>query len=359
MRRLSPRAKPVIVAACAATLAAPAAALAGPTTVSVNTPGSSLVVRATGSEANSVTVTVDSAAAPTALIVVDNGPGATTSDSSCMAPSSGAVSCPLGTINRVDIALGNRDDVGVISPAVPARVRGLIDGGDGNDSLFGGLGNADLNGGSDGDSLFGGFGSDDIDAGAGNDSVFGGAGNDDTGGGAGDDYLDGGPGGDLLKGGSNSDTVSYVTRTEGVAATIGGPAGQDGNSEDSSPAGLDTIDNDVENLWGTSGDDVLAGDNDANLLAAGAGNDFLLGNGRGDTLVGDLGDDFLAGGFGNDVLNGGFGRDRMFGGPDADRLRARDRTRDRRLNCGPGRFDKLKRDGRDPRGKSCKRKRRR
>ncbi len=358
MKRLLHSATPAFAAVCAAALAAPAAALAGPTTVSVNSPGSSLVVRATSSEANNVTVTVDSAAAPTALIVVDTGPGATTSDASCTAPSSGAVSCPLGTINRVDIALSNRNDAGIVSPSVPASVRGLIDGGDGTDALYAGLGNTDLNGSSDADTLIGGPGSDDIDGGSGNDSAYGGAGNDDIGGESGNDVLDGGPNGDLLKGGSNTDAVTYGTRAEGVAASIGGVAGQDGNSEDSSPSGLDTIDTDVETLFGTSGDDVLVGDDDANLLAAGAGNDFLLGNGRGDTLVGDAGDDFLAGGFGNDLVNGGFGRDRMFGGPDADRLRARDRTRDRQLNCGPGRFDKLKRDGRDPRGKSCKRKRR-
>ena len=97
-----------------------------------------------------------------------------------------------------------------------------------------------------------------------------------------------------------------------------------------------TISN-VENLSGTSLDDVLTGDGNANALYGAGGNDVLNGGGGNDTLYGDAivsaynpvdgnpsgpalytdvtlfeqvaGNDVLDGGAGDDILNGGAGTD--------------------------------------------------
>ena len=66
-----------------------------------------------------------------------------------------------------------------------------MDGGNGNDRLFGGLdSNSDtLLGGADDDFLDGGGGNDSLDGGDGNDNIQGGQGDDTIFGGAGDDVL--------------------------------------------------------------------------------------------------------------------------------------------------------------------------
>lgn len=67
----------------------------------------------------------------------------------------------------------------------------------------------------------------------------------------------------------------------------------------------------IENLVGTSSDDILAGNAAANVLSGGAGDDALSGQG---------GNDILDGGAGNDTLYGGYGNDRLIGGSGADRF---------------------------------------
>jgi Ca2+-binding RTX toxin-like protein len=63
----------------------------------------------------------------------------------------------------------------------------------------------------------------------------------------------------------------------------------------------------LENLTGGSGNDVLVGDDAANVLTGNAGNDTLSGEGGADRLVGGDGDDLLAGGGGNDQYLGDAG----------------------------------------------------
>ena len=88
----------------------------------------------------------------------------------------------------------------------------------------------------------------------------------------------------------------------------------------------------------TNGDDILEGDNDANVISGLGGNDKISGRGGGDTLFGDSlsfpfpgpfgndrlygenGDDRLFGGGGNDKLYGGKNDDELFGGNDDDKL---------------------------------------
>jgi len=154
-----------------------------------------------------------------------------------------------------------------------------IDGGSGNDRLFGGLGN---------DLIFGGVGFDTLDGGSGNDQLFGGLGIDQLFGGVGFDTLDGGAGDDRLFGGLGLDRLF----------------GGDGN---------DWLEGGGHNDWlsGGLGNDTLFG---------GFGFDRLEGLGGDDRLFGQLGDDQLFGGFGHDWLDGGAHNDRLLGAEGSDTL---------------------------------------
>jgi Ca2+-binding RTX toxin-like protein len=336
-----------------AALAVPAGAAASPTDVDLTNTNQTLVVNARGSERNLITVTTDSAATPAALLVTDAGAGVDTDDPLCSLPDPSTVSCPIAALTRVDVNAGNLDDTVRIAPQVPASIRATPDGSSGNDGLIGGAGNDTLDGGSGNDTLLGGPGSDLLAGSTNNDFLAGQEGPDSLGGDQGDDLLDGGPGPDSIRGGSNLDTVSYSDHTPGVVATIGGFPGTDGNAEDGPPGAADTIDFDVESIIGTAGADFLGGDSDGNGLYGGEGDDTLLGSAGGDRLLGQGGRDGVLGQAGDDLVKGGTGRDRLIGGFGNDLLKARDHLRDKRLNCGGGRHDRLRRDHRDPHGKSC------
>lgn len=188
-----------------------------------------------------------------------------------------------------------------------------IDGGDGDDIIFG-------NGQSD--FLFGGEGDDEIygdgwgitGAAAGNDYLEGGAGNDKLFGGAGADYLLGGTGNDLLVGDMEDDAVE----DQGADFLDGG----DGNDELRGGGGKDTLygGNDNDLLYGDAGDDYLNGGNGIDELQGGEGNDVLDGGAGADTLFGDAGQDELWGGEGADHLNGGADNDVLMGGAGNDVL---------------------------------------
>ncbi|MEO9684738.1 MAG: CAP domain-containing protein [Tateyamaria sp.] len=72
---------------------------------------------------------------------------------------------------------------------------------------------------------------------------------------------------------------------------------------------------------GTTGRDVLVGNNGDNQITGMAGNDTLTGGAGRDNLQGGTGNDFLAGGAGIDTLFGGNHQDRMHGGGANDILR--------------------------------------
>jgi len=165
----------------------------------------------------------------------------------------------------------------------------------GNDRIYGGAGNDDLDGGAGNDTLIGGAGDDGLDGGAGNDTLYGQSGNDYLGGGDGDDLLKGARGKDALWGHAGNDTL------------IGG-AGDDGLD---GGAGNDT-------LYGRRGDDSMRGDDGNDILRGQNGDDFMRGGARNDFLHGGVGDDNVAGQKGDDTLNGGRGDDTIGGGPGAD-----------------------------------------
>ena len=137
------------------------------------------------------------------------------------------------------------------------------------------------------DALNGTNGVNRISGAAGNDTIKGYAGNDTLYGDAGDDTLIGGVGADELFGdidGAGSDTASYLGATAGVIASLANSAINSGD------AAGDTYTS-IENLFGTSFDDVLNGSNGDNVVIGGAGDDTIKGYAGNDTLTGDAGDD--------------------------------------------------------------------
>jgi len=173
--------------------------------------------------------------------------------------------------------------------------RDIINGGIGADSLLGGAGNDTIYGMNGFDLIHGGDGDDRLSGGAGNDTIFGGAGNDN---------MLGGLGADKLFGGSGQDAIYGI---EGIDLLDGG-AGDDwlegGNGNDT--------------LLGGAGDDTLSGGLGSDFLDGGSGNDELRGLNGHDLLIGGAGDDLLHGGAGHDTLIGGPGNDTMRGGQGAD-----------------------------------------
>ncbi len=72
---------------------------------------------------------------------------------------------------------------------------------------------------------------------------------------------------------------------------------------------------------GTSGSDILQGDDKGDTFFGNAGNDRLIGSGGNDKLYGEAGSDRLEGDEGNDRLDGGGGIDGLYGGTGNDVLR--------------------------------------
>lgn len=213
----------------------------------------------------------------------------------------------------------------------------LLDGGDGDDTLYGNGGNDTLKGGDGADALHGGSGSDtasyewaedavtvnlkngkgsrgdaagdtyesieNVVGSTANDKIRGDDGdnrlnghhgNDKVQGGDGKDTLVGGGGGDDLDGGQGAtDVADYGSSYRGVDVSLTRGTGLGGHAEG------DTLKN-IESLNGSWHDDVLTGDDLANRL---------YGNHGDDQINGGAGNDWLRGGHGHDTLNGGDGID--------------------------------------------------
>jgi Ca2+-binding RTX toxin-like protein len=175
------------------------------------------------------------------------------------------------------------------------------------------------------------------------------AGDDQLYGGDGDDVLRGGAGNDTLDGGTGNNTASYSDATAAVTVSLATLSAQNTGG-----GGTDTLVS-IQNLIGSSFNDKLTGDANANILDGGAGNDTLTGGGGLDTasyasatagvtvslalsgaqntfgagtdtlvgitnLTGSAFNDALTGGAGNNVLIGGAGDDSLIGGAGADTL---------------------------------------
>ncbi|ANP46460.1 beta strand repeat-containing protein [Candidatus Viadribacter manganicus] len=146
-----------------------------------------------------------------------------------------------------------------------------------------------------------------------NDTIFGNdtvgnelsgfEGNDVLSGYGGNDTLNGGAGNDTLNGGTGVDTATYVNETDAMFVDLATGTARRG----SAGASVEDTLAQIENVTGGGGDDVLTGNNSANILAGGVGNDTIRGAGGADTLLGEAGNDTIVFMFGdgNDVIDGG------------------------------------------------------
>ena len=141
-----------------------------------------------------------------------------------------------------------------------------------------------MNGGAGNNSLFGNGGDDTLVGGSGNDSLNGAGSQDSLSGGSGNDTLVGGDDADVLNGGGGKDTASYETAPSGVLADLQKPATNTGDAHGDTYIG-------IENLSGSLFADILRGNGSANALSGGAGADELNGRGGNDVLTGDAGAD--------------------------------------------------------------------
>ncbi|AMW35852.1 calcium-binding protein [Haematospirillum jordaniae] len=140
-----------------------------------------------------------------------------------------------------------------------------------------------ITGGSAGDHLTGNKGANILKGGDGDDRLLGKGG---------DDILEGGYGKDVIDGGDGIDTVDYSWCPGSLEITLAGAKTAtvlvDGEEED-------TLRN-IENIIGGFGDDILTGDDKANVLTGGEGNDTLTGGGGADRFV------YTLDSFGDDVI---------------------------------------------------------
>ncbi len=171
-------------------------------------------------------------------------------------------SCTLAGATAVDVGLGDMDDT-VDTTALPSTVGAILRGEAGGDTLESGLGFDDLDGG------------------------------------AGDDDLDGG-GGDSDLARFDSDGLDLDMIVDLDAGTASGE-------------GTDTLAG-IENVFTSTGDDVLTGDANANGLESASGEDQLFGGEGGDFLQGGDGNDEIYGGTDDDILRGGDDDDTLEGG---------------------------------------------
>jgi Ca2+-binding RTX toxin-like protein len=158
---------------------------------------------------------------------------------------------------------------------------------------------------------------ENVVTGSGDDVVTGeGAGNRlETG--AGDDFLTGAGGDDVLDGGPGRDVADYFTASSGVSVDLSTGRATGG-------AGNDVLMR-IEDLVGSTGNDVLRGNDEDNEILGHGGIDTINGGRGHDELYGGQGDDELRGRRGNDRLRGDADNDHLAGGPGKDRL-----------NGGPG-----------------------
>lgn len=159
----------------------------------------------------------------------------------------------------------------------------------------------------------GGAGDDTLTGGNGNDRLYGEAGNDFIQTGGGKTYLDAGPGNDSVALGSGTCSANLNTGNDSVTGGNGGNDIRCGTGDDVVTIGSDTS---------TRGDTVR-GQAGKDSITGGAGDDHFSGGPGDDTVRGNGGDDSLGASTGrNDVLDGGTGSNRLFGGRSHARMTA-------------------------------------
>ncbi len=147
-----------------------------------------------------------------------------------------------------------------------------------------------------------------VKTGSGDDWLIGSTAANRLEGGLGNDWLQGGEGNDTLVGGLGNDLVDYSDITTGgvtvlindlvagAVNTVGSTAARNGSN-----SGSDVLYS-IESVLGSSQDDSITTNNEANWLDGGAGNDTLLAGAGNDTVVFDSADGSVDGGTGTDTL---------------------------------------------------------
>ncbi|MGK2956272.1 MAG: calcium-binding protein, partial [Solirubrobacterales bacterium] len=202
-------------------------------------------------------------------------------------------------IERIDTGSGN--DTITCGPGPD-----LILANDGNDVLSGGAGPDFLGGGDGNDTANGSDGGDNIAGGNGGDTMDGGGADDEFSGEMFDD------GTDTYTGGSGVDTISGIGDFIGRAVTVDlDGVADDGVIVPQEGVPLDNAGTDIENLVldvpgegseeaFAATNDILVGNDSANLIDGGPGDDRINGLGGPDALLGGAGGDQLDGGSGTD-----------------------------------------------------------
>jgi Ca2+-binding RTX toxin-like protein len=207
-----------------------------------------------------------------AVLVVEHGRRALRARGGCRRRSPRFVICRAATPdNSVYVDAGGGKDV--------LRCRNgdiSIDGGGGNDRLLAGTCASSLRGGSGNDVLVGGRYPDEIRGGGGRDRLYGSGGDDVLHGDGfwrhrGNDFIDGGPG---------RDTAAWDERGDGVHADLERGVAIGRRDRDRLRR--------IENLAGTTGNDVLAGNRRPNRLLGSYGRDLLIGRAGNDLLDGGI-----------------------------------------------------------------------
>jgi Ca2+-binding RTX toxin-like protein len=202
-----------------------------------------------------------------------------------------------GNAGSLQASLQGGNDTFTVADSVPADISATVDGGEGADTLRGGRGADTIYGGDDHDP-------DTLEGGGGDDVLYGvnifhprrDSGAARMIGGSGDDLLIGGQpcDGDLFDGGEgDNDSASFARiRNSGtnVRAEIGGAV----LDPDVGGCNAGHIENSIEKIEGSPGDDILVGDDSPNTLLGRGGNDDLDGRGGFDRCIEGGGSDRIA-----------------------------------------------------------------
>jgi Ca2+-binding RTX toxin-like protein len=188
---------------------------------------------------------------------------------------------------------------------------GLASGGDATGDTLSSIEN--LTGSNYGDILFGDDDSNVLSGRAGDDILDGDGGADTLSGGSGCDILTGGAGADTLNGGSEFDVVEYYNSPTGVYVSLHSGTCSSGEAEGDQLIG-------IEGIVGSTYDDWLVGDDEANCMWGYGGADVIYGYGGDDAIFGHDGTDWLSGMDGIDFITGDEGADHIQGGLGADTL---------------------------------------
>ncbi|MCE1116558.1 immunoglobulin-like domain-containing protein, partial [Pseudomonas sp. NMI795_08] len=145
----------------------------------------------------------------------------------------------------------------------------------------------------------------------------------------GNDTVNGGDGNDIIFGDLVSFDGVAGTGVEAIQAFVATKLGVDAGDVDAramhkyitehyTEFDVSRTNDGADTLLGGDGNDIIFGQGGNDYLDGGKGNDILLGGSGNDTLLGGEGNDLLFGGAGNDTLIGGKGDDIMTGGTGAD-----------------------------------------